>query len=161
MARALALAACLLAALAAPAAAGGYGRGKPHRLGLYTPAQHYWNYAPANALPAEQMPAAFSWGDVNGTSYLTSSWNQHIPRCAAAAAGLPRPLLPGVWGRRRAACTRPAVPHGCLRTPSTPAARPLRLTAPRPAAADCHLACVRARARAATAAAAGCTARSP
>ena len=27
----------------------------------------------------EDVPAAFTWGDVNGTSYLTMSRNQHIP----------------------------------------------------------------------------------
>eukprot|EP00996_Jenningsia_fusiforme_P001520 NODE_2398_length_1210_cov_64.544358_g2187_i0.p2 GENE.NODE_2398_length_1210_cov_64.544358_g2187_i0~~NODE_2398_length_1210_cov_64.544358_g2187_i0.p2 ORF type:complete len:313 (-),score=51.42 NODE_2398_length_1210_cov_64.544358_g2187_i0:204-1142(-) len=33
---------------------------------------------PASAVAA--LPASFSWGDVNGTCYLTKSLNQHIPQ---------------------------------------------------------------------------------
>jgi len=28
---------------------------------------------------ATEIPESFNWGDVNGTSYLTKSLNQHLP----------------------------------------------------------------------------------
>eukprot|EP01135_Chromosphaera_perkinsii_P002500 Nk52_evm16s224 gene=Nk52_evmTU16s224 len=31
------------------------------------------------SLPLEDLPANFDWSNVNGTNYLTQSWNQHIP----------------------------------------------------------------------------------
>ena len=35
---------------------------------------------PLEYLDAEKLPEAFSWGDVDGVSYLTKSLNQHIPQ---------------------------------------------------------------------------------
>ena len=39
-------------------------------------------------LPSVGLPDAFTWGDVNGTSYLTPSLNQHIPQVCRRAHGL-------------------------------------------------------------------------
>jgi hypothetical protein len=74
----------LLAALVAacalldPASAGGYGKGKPHRLGLYSRDEWYFNHSPAPA--ANSLPQEFNWCNHEGTNYCTASWNQHIPR---------------------------------------------------------------------------------
>jgi hypothetical protein len=61
------------------AAAGGYGKGKPHRLGLYSRDEWYFNHSPAPA--ANSIPQEFNWCNHEGTNYCTASWNQHIPRC--------------------------------------------------------------------------------
>eukprot|EP00798_Chlamydomonas_sp_ICE-L_P017757 gene17757-24119_t len=71
---ALCLAACLQGA-----SAGGYGKNR--HLKKTTPlADRFYNHRVAPSLTLEQMPAAFDWGDVNGISYLSPSWNQHIPQ---------------------------------------------------------------------------------
>ena len=36
---------------------------------------------PHTYLNAEDLPASFTWGDVNGVNYLTATKNQHIPQC--------------------------------------------------------------------------------
>ena len=45
---------------------------------------------PSSYVSTEDLPAQFSWGNVNGTSYLTKNLNQHIPQycgsCWAFAA---------------------------------------------------------------------------
>ena len=58
--------------------AGGYGRGKPHRLGLYPKSEWYMNHSPAPA--SNSVPGEFNWCSHEGVNYCTSSWNQHIPR---------------------------------------------------------------------------------
>jgi cathepsin X len=35
---------------------------------------------PHEYIKTEELPESFNWGDVNGTSYLTKSLNQHIPQ---------------------------------------------------------------------------------
>lgn len=71
----------LVACLACKAMAGGYGRGKPHRIGLYSPAEYYHNHVPAaNILNDQEMPAEFNWCAHNGVNHCTASWNQHIPK---------------------------------------------------------------------------------
>jgi len=71
----LLLATCCLLQLAA---AGGYGKGKPHRLGLYPKSEWYWNHKQAPA--ANSVPEEFNWCGHEGTNYCTASWNQHIPQ---------------------------------------------------------------------------------
>lgn len=72
------LVAVLLAAIACLAAAGGYGRGKPHRIGLYKTEEYYYNHSPAPA--ANSVPDEFNWCAHEGVNYCTPSWNQHIPQ---------------------------------------------------------------------------------
>ena len=36
---------------------------------------------PSEYIQADQLPDAFTWGDVDGVSYLTQSRNQHLPQC--------------------------------------------------------------------------------
>lgn len=74
VATALLAAWCLLQS----AAAGGYGKGKPHRLGLYPQSEWFLNHSPAP--PANSVPAEFNWCAHEGTNYCTASWNQHIPQ---------------------------------------------------------------------------------
>ena len=40
---------------------------------------------PHTYVSQQELPAAFSWGDVNGESYLTRALNQHVPQCAPPA----------------------------------------------------------------------------
>lgn len=42
--------------------------------------QNYEKPLPYTYIDEEDLPEEFSWGDVNGTSYLTHSLNQHIPQ---------------------------------------------------------------------------------
>lgn len=42
------------------------------------------NPLPKTYVNAKDLPDNFSWGDVDGRSYLTHSLNQHIPQCTAA-----------------------------------------------------------------------------
>jgi hypothetical protein len=52
-------AAQVLLVLLPAAHAGGYGRGKPHRLALYKPAEYYWNHVPAQHMSSgEDLQAA-------------------------------------------------------------------------------------------------------
>lgn len=36
---------------------------------------------PHSYIEVGSLPDAFSWADVEGTSYLTHSLNQHVPQC--------------------------------------------------------------------------------
>lgn len=71
-----------LLALAAPALAGDYPFGRPqHKIALLDDASVYTGSgaSPAPAKSLDQLPVAFNWGNVDGKSFLTPSWNQHIP----------------------------------------------------------------------------------
>ena len=76
----------LTAPLAPLACAGGYkhGRGKTHaekQAAINTSA--IYTGATGRAVPVRPLsalPSHFDWCDVDGKSYCTSSWNQHIPR---------------------------------------------------------------------------------
>jgi hypothetical protein len=115
---ALALAALVAAGhLVALCEGGGYGRGKPHRLGMYPKDQWYLNHSPAPAANSP-MPREFNWGDENGTNYLTTSWNQHIPRQAHAACGVRAVACAGGAARRLVCLTR-----CCARCEPTPTVR--------------------------------------
>jgi cathepsin X len=41
---------------------------------------HYHSPLPISYIDPKELPDSFSWGDVNGSSYLTRSLNQHIPQ---------------------------------------------------------------------------------
>ena len=69
---------------------------------------------PPTYVTQQQMPAQFSWGDVNGVSFLTRALNQHVPQCASPRAhaafsprcdawrgSRPRERLTAVFGARR------------------------------------------------------------
>ena len=36
---------------------------------------------PSTYVQVDSLPSDFSWGDINGTNYLTKLLNQHIPQC--------------------------------------------------------------------------------
>lgn len=75
----------LVACLACKAMAGGYGRGKPHRIGLYSPAEYYYNHvSAANMLNDQGIPEEFNWCANNGVNYCAASWNQHIPKVSSS-----------------------------------------------------------------------------
>ncbi|PSC75212.1 Cathepsin Z isoform A [Micractinium conductrix] len=77
MRTALALA-LLLAAAALPAAVDA-GCKKRRRTDL--PAEELsFNHQPAPQLSPDELPRELDWNDVNGTSMLVPSWNQHIPQ---------------------------------------------------------------------------------
>jgi len=72
---------CLLALLCSLvlAHAGGYRKGEKPEVKK----EKGLTYTGASAQPSpvraiEDLPASFDWGDVNGRSYLTPSWNQHL-----------------------------------------------------------------------------------
>eukprot|EP00188_Purpureofilum_apyrenoidigerum_P001313 Plantae.Rhodophyta-Purpureofilum_apyrenoidigerum.ctg17074.p1 GENE.Plantae.Rhodophyta-Purpureofilum_apyrenoidigerum.ctg17074~~Plantae.Rhodophyta-Purpureofilum_apyrenoidigerum.ctg17074.p1 ORF type:complete len:408 (+),score=61.92 Plantae.Rhodophyta-Purpureofilum_apyrenoidigerum.ctg17074:97-1320(+) len=44
----------------------------------------YAKAKPAPEKPLEDLPLIFDWSNVDGTNYLTSSWNQHIPTYCGA-----------------------------------------------------------------------------
>jgi cathepsin X len=46
----------------------------------HTVESNYYSPLPYEYLAPEELPDAFHWGNVNGTSYLTRSLNQHIPQ---------------------------------------------------------------------------------
>lgn len=77
---ALALVVLGLVILSSPAQAGGYGKGKPHRLHLYPESEWSFNHAAVAVTPANSLPSEFNWGGHEGVNYLTASWNQHIPQ---------------------------------------------------------------------------------
>jgi len=60
---------------------------------------------PATYVAQQELPAQFSWGDVNGVSFLTRSLNQHVPQCACPAPARRQP--PRAAGRPR--CEPPAL----------------------------------------------------
>jgi hypothetical protein len=41
---------------------------------------------PTSYINPKDLPDNFSWGDIDGRSYLTHSLNQHIPQCKSAEA---------------------------------------------------------------------------
>ena len=55
---------------------------------------------PHTYLRTEELPESFSWGDINGVSYLTRALNQHVPQCTCCAPGAP--LAAGGLAARRA-----------------------------------------------------------
>lgn len=40
---------------------------------------NYYSPLPFTYIDADELPASFNWGDVDGVSYLTRSLNQHLP----------------------------------------------------------------------------------
>lgn len=40
--------------------------------------ERFWSPLPRTYVAAKDLPRAFSWGAVNGVSYLTKSMNQHL-----------------------------------------------------------------------------------
>jgi cathepsin X len=48
--------------------------------GLVHKGSYYYDPLPQDYIKTEDLPEAFNWADVNGTSYLTKSLNQHIPQ---------------------------------------------------------------------------------
>eukprot|EP00798_Chlamydomonas_sp_ICE-L_P002338 gene2338-8634_t len=65
-------------AMAGLSNAGGYGKNK-HLKKPIDESRIYFNHRVAPKLTEEEMPQNFDWGNVNGTSLLIPSWNQHIP----------------------------------------------------------------------------------
>jgi len=86
----LSCAAALLCGAAASAAAPGEERSRGIFHG-YRSSAAYLPRVPVIKSPtgqeliaAEDLPKAFDWRDVDGTSYVTDSWNQHIPQYCGA-----------------------------------------------------------------------------
>ena len=77
----------LLLLQAGPTEAGGYGLGRPSRLGLYPEKSHYFNHVAAPSVPASRLPRELNWCNHKDISYCTSSWNQHIPLCVRRPQG--------------------------------------------------------------------------
>ena len=50
----------------------------------HTRENYYTSPLPYTYISMEELPISFFWGDVNGTSYLTHSLNQHIPQYCGA-----------------------------------------------------------------------------
>ena len=46
----------------------------------HTVLNDYSSPLPYEYIKEEDLPEAFTWGDVNGTSFLTKALNQHIPQ---------------------------------------------------------------------------------
>ena len=73
-------------ALASFASAGGYKRGhgktaEEKQAAINTSAIYTGATArPTAVRPLSALPAYFDWCDVDGKSYCTASWNQHIPK---------------------------------------------------------------------------------
>ena len=49
-------------------------------------AEHVTTARPIDYVDVSDLPASFSWRDVEGTSFLTKSLNQHIPQCECDSA---------------------------------------------------------------------------
>lgn len=49
-------------------------------VGLVHKGSYTFESLPQDYIATESLPDEFNWGDVNGTSYLTKSLNQHIPQ---------------------------------------------------------------------------------
>ena len=66
----------------------------------HTVFEDYTSPLPHEYVDAATLPASFSWGNVNGTNFLTKSLNQHIPqvrRRAVVVAPLPRSQSDAGW----------------------------------------------------------------
>ncbi len=46
----------------------------------HTVKNDYTSPLPYEYIQEDDLPESFSWGNVNGTSYLTKSLNQHLPQ---------------------------------------------------------------------------------
>ena len=78
--------------------------------------------------PWSSLPAWFDWCDVDGVSYCTASWNQHIPKGQHSSPPHPHtpPLQPSPASRTASPSTAPQPPSLLL---SSPAQYELRMTA--------------------------------
>ena len=65
----------------------------------HTNIQQFHSPLPHTYIHTDDLPATFSWDDVNGTNYLTKSLNQHIPQwCGSCwAHGALSSLAEYVW----------------------------------------------------------------
>ena len=77
MACAKALLAVAISALLAACSDAGCYRGRPKPV---IPAEDYhWNDEPTPLLTSKHLPRRFDWSNVDGESYLVTSWGQHQP----------------------------------------------------------------------------------
>ena len=63
----------------------GHGKSREDKEAAVVNASSIYTGATARSLPLRPwstLPASFDWCDVDGTSYCTASWNQHIPKSA-------------------------------------------------------------------------------
>jgi len=62
----------------------------------HTVLENYRSPLPHTYVSQRQLPKAFTWGNVNGRSYLTHSLNQHVPQyCGSCWVSPDLPLWPG------------------------------------------------------------------